>query len=287
MDSDLVKIEKLQKNEQWLLWKFQIKILLKASELWEVVNGSLPTPVQKPAQNAEEFAKVLSSWKKLDTKAQKVIVTTIGQEPMLHIMSCDTAFDMWSTLESVFEQKSKTTVHLLQQRFYSFSKEQDDSISIHISKLQKIVQQLKDLGENISDTMVITKILMTLPAHYNHFYTAWESTAPGDQTLKNLTARLLMEESRIDSQNSIESESNALVAKRYQYKNKKLYVGNRFHGTTADKNKMQNGKCFLCKQKGHYKSNCPQKSKSNGEAFVSQTSSCIDSVESDCWYLDS
>uniref|UniRef100_T1GG31 Uncharacterized protein n=1 Tax=Megaselia scalaris TaxID=36166 RepID=T1GG31_MEGSC len=43
---------------------------------------------------------------------------------------------------------------------------------LHVSKLQKIVKQLQDLGEVISDNMLITKILMTLPENYNYFFTS-------------------------------------------------------------------------------------------------------------------
>ena len=48
--------------------------------------------------------------------------------------------------------------------------------------------------------MLITKILMTLPEQFNHFFSAWEATEKSERTLKNLTARLCMEESRLGVQ---------------------------------------------------------------------------------------
>lgn len=56
----------------------------------------------------------------------------------------------------------------------------------------EIVQQLKDQDENISDLMAITKTLMSLPAEYNHFHSAWESTSAENQTMANLRARLIV-----------------------------------------------------------------------------------------------
>jgi len=50
-----------------------------------------------------------------------------------------------------------------------------DKISAYISKLEKLANDLKLAGENITDKMLITKILMTLPDSYQNFYSAWDS----------------------------------------------------------------------------------------------------------------
>lgn len=283
MESELLKVDKLQNIEQWSLWKFQLKVILKANELFDIVSGLEKAP---PEVKGDEN-KTLKFFNKADSKAQKIIVMTLGQQPMLHILSCNTAHEMWSKLESVYEQKSKTSIHLIQQRFYSFEKEPVDNIATHISKLKQIVQQLKDLGENVSDTMIITKILMTLPSDFSYFYSAWESTAADEQTLDNLTARLMMEESRINSM-PLHQSSDAFMAKKGQ-------VGSKFN-TFA---KKQKGKCFLCKQKGHWKNNGPskvqhttldnnnKKIQRRGDAFVSTAEKSSISDNDDDWYLDS
>lgn len=120
----------------------------------------------------------------------------MGEEPLLHVMNCESSADMWSILESVYEQKSETSIHLLQQ-FFQYVIKPEDSISIHISQIQKLAKQLEDLGEKISDNMLITKILMTLPDDYKHFFSSWEATGKEERTLKNLTSRLFMEKSRL------------------------------------------------------------------------------------------
>lgn len=65
---------------------------------------------------------------------------------------------MWLKLHSVFEQKSETGIHFLQQKFFSFEKAPEDDMANFISKLEEIVQQLADLGEKIPESMVVTKI---------------------------------------------------------------------------------------------------------------------------------
>lgn len=59
---------------------------------------------------------------------------------------------------------------------------------------------MKDAGIETTDDAVITKFLMTLPANYDHFSSAfWNSTPTAEKTLEQLTNRLMVEEHRINA----------------------------------------------------------------------------------------
>ncbi|XP_060857196.1 uncharacterized protein LOC132934828 [Metopolophium dirhodum] len=111
-------------------------------------------------------------------------------------MNCDTAYGMWNKLLSVYEQMSDTSITIVQQKFYRYTMDPKDNIAGHISKLENLSRQLKQLGEPISESMLITKILMTLPDSYRHFYSAWDSMNSTNRTLEQLTTRLMVEETR-------------------------------------------------------------------------------------------
>jgi hypothetical protein len=55
-----------------------------------------------------------------------------------YLTNDETAFEMWEKLLSIYEQKSEVSIHLLQENFYSYSKEPTDDISTHISKLENL-----------------------------------------------------------------------------------------------------------------------------------------------------
>ena len=303
---DSVRITKLKGMENWPLWKFQMRVILASSEVGSIVSGDWTRPSPKITRTSEketdEEAKLrwqnqINNWKKADSKCQKLIVTSIDDGPLQYLINCETAFEMWEKLLSIYEQKSEASIHLLQQKFFSYSKDPMDDISTHISKLENLGRKLSLAGEPITDNMVMTKILMTLPKDYQHFYSAWDSIPTGSKTVNNLTSRLLIEESRIQQikgEVGDQEKSSAFSAKfqnkssgkRGSYsKNKKELINTN--------NKLN---CFYCGKKGHFKRDCKSylrsmelkktsTSDSNENAFISE--STLNNTTTDMWVLDS
>ncbi|KAF2888794.1 hypothetical protein ILUMI_17379 [Ignelater luminosus] len=83
-------------------------------------------------------------------------------------------------------------------------------LAAYVSSLENIRNQLKQPGEDMSDRMLITKILMTLPNEFAHFASAWESVDENKQTLNELMSLLLIEEERIKSQ-GVDDKGGAFV----------------------------------------------------------------------------
>ena len=246
-------------------------------ELFGIVDGKDVTPVRAADEAQAVFEKRLAEWNKRDMQAQRVIVSTIDDQPLTIIMTCLKAAEMWKKLSDIYDQNNEVSIHLLQQSFYKFSMNVNEDIATNISRIQDMANKMKRLGENLSEGMVITKILMTLPESYSNFISAWESTSIENRTLESLTARLLTEESR----RSTTEKPVALSSSRVKY--------------SKDKNKVI---CFICRKPGHLKKNCffnKNKSKSNQksagqsserEAMVA-TEYTSYGDERDYWYLDS
>lgn len=306
---DSVKITKLSSAEGWLLWKFQIRVIVNSFDLEGILSGEIPKPrLVKTSTETEEQARArcaneISAWRRADGKCQKIIVTSVDDGPLQCLINCQTANEMWNKLLSVYEQKTEASVHLLQNKFFSYSKSSSDDISTHISILQNLRNQLNSLGENISEGMLITKILMTLPSTYKHFYSAWDSVPEASKNLNVLTSRLLIEESRMQQVSSgVEAEeNNALTARKFQKKFSKKPSGEK---SVEQKFSKQNtgtkkvGPCFYCQKPGHFKRDCRKykkdqegaksdssNSSSTGQAFYSEL--LFTEKEEDQWFLDS
>lgn len=117
---------------------------------------------------------------------------------------------MWEKLHEVYENKNETSKHMLQKQWFALGKDSKDDMATHIAKIRDFAHRLTALGDQIPDSMIVTKVPMTLPTQYQHFVTAWESASEDQRTLTNLTSRLTMEEKRIN----LQQENSVLTAEK-------------------------------------------------------------------------
>ena len=148
---------------------------------------------------------------------------------------------MWKKFEVIYENQCDLNIHLLQQQYYNLKIESNESIATFIARIENITHKLNVLGSKISDNMIITKILISLPENLRYFNCAWESTFAENKTLPNLTSRLIAEELRFKQ----DETPMALFLKKQTNESVRL--------------------CYHCKKSGHLKRNCWLLKKSNGQ----------------------
>lgn len=274
---------KLKGTENWTTWKFQTRVVLQALNLFSIVDGT----EMKPSDAAKA-----TEWQNKDSRAQGVLVTRVEEKILSHLLTANTSSEIWSKLCSVFEHTSTTSIHLEQQKFYNLNFT-NQSVSEFLSQVEEVRCRIKTMGEEISDKMVITKILMSLPDIYKHFVSAWESVSVEKQTIDELKSRLLIEEQRVKATEVV----NALAATSSRGKFDKSKVKchcchkvGHFANECRYKNKTTTIKCSYCKKQGHHINNCWfTKKRENGNdkskfnAFIGSTSTNIEQTD---WCMD-
>lgn len=230
-NQEIASIERLVNAESFELWNFQIVIFFKASGLFTIVTGE---------EKVEDLTadKDKKAWLQRDAKAQKIITSTVDRKVLIHIMNCTTSSDMYTKLKSLFKKDTEDKKCQLMQEFFCCQFEKGTDLSAHISKLQNMAFRLKSLKQDITDEMLMSKILSTLPDRYKYFKTAWESTSLQEKTLNNMIVRLLTEENN-NKQSS--SKEQCVVFQS----NEKL--------------------CYFCKKPGHIARFCKRKNNQRSE----------------------
>lgn len=226
-----------------------------------------------------------------------------------YLITCETAAEMWSKLSTIHEQKSASNKLTLMTKFHEYKMSSTDSVAQHVAKIENMARQLKDVGEELSEVMIIAKILGTLPSKFNALVTTWDNVSEWDQKKEVLVERLIKEESRLTT---IDETSNALAAIKVQdgSTNSKDNAShkNRNSDKMSGKNKRKEFTCHNCGKKGHYGRNCykrPENDKDNKksrrkmnsddsknlEAFLVSEPNCytriLNSDVKDVWILDS
>ncbi|CAH0730416.1 unnamed protein product, partial [Brenthis ino] len=164
---------------------------------------------------------------------------------MLHVQNCETAKEIWDKLNTIYEQKSDVSLHILQQRFFEEKYNGSEDVSSFIAKIEAIVTQVRKAKGEIAENMIVTKIISSLGENFRHFVSAWDSVPIEKRTLSELTARLIIEEQR-----------------------NKMYQESGSSSSTAFKTDTKTRKCFICGKVGHYKKDC--KAKKVGNSYKSE-----------------
>ncbi|XP_029054804.1 uncharacterized protein LOC114882092 [Osmia bicornis bicornis] len=103
---------------------------------------------------------------------------------------------MYEALQKIYQKKTEQERQLLMQDYYNFKFDKAKDVHMNVSELQNIVVKLKGLNEEISQNMLMSKILTILPEKLQYFSSAWDSTQADDKTLDNLISRLSLEEDK-------------------------------------------------------------------------------------------
>ena len=264
MESTGLKVEKLRDHDNWQQWRFVIRTLLEEDDLaLDVCEGNIDRP-----DDTAENAKSLQKYKTADKKARKLIVTTIEKKPMQLIMSCNTAREMRLKLNTVYNSRSDENLSIVQKQFLDFKWIESESVAHNLPKLEQLCAKLKALDSEVKKSMVITRVLSSLPNKFRHFHSAWDSVADDKKKLEILTSKLMAEELRIPESEELK-QSTALCA-NYDVKsdanrkkfNKKIVC---FNCGKPNHYKKDCFRCFICKEKGHRSNQCNKKPQNHAE----------------------
>lgn len=77
----------------------------------------------------------------------------------------------------------------------------------HISAIELLASQLKDLNEPVTEAQVMTKLLVTLPPSFRHFLSVWDNVPAKNRYIQTLTQRLLKEENVTKIYNNGQSDA--------------------------------------------------------------------------------
>ncbi|CAB0037468.1 unnamed protein product [Trichogramma brassicae] len=232
-----------------------MKNIFVAHDLLGYVEGTNKKPTLA-TDNSNQAA--VKTWMKSNAEAMSILSTAMEYPQLEYLITCSTAAEMWNKLSSIHEQKTATNKLALTTKFHEYRMSPNDATSQHISKVENMASQLKDVGAPVSEVMIMAKILGSLPTKYHPFISAWESVPEENQTLDNLRERLLREE---DRQRDSDDVNRALASMSLPNDRKQ-------EKPRSSSSNHQNGNkkrviCNFCKKPGHLAKYCYAKKRQN------------------------
>lgn len=97
METEIARITKLKGIENWAAWKFQVRVTLQSNGFWDAIISTLP---EREGTNEATHNQVVAAWKRKDITKQRIIVTSVEEKPLLHIINCESSKVMWDSLRT-------------------------------------------------------------------------------------------------------------------------------------------------------------------------------------------
>lgn len=235
-------------------WRFQMRCLLTSKGIYGHVTGDDVKPANQ--------GKNLDAWLKADGHAMFLLSSALDYSQITLIENCTSAKEILEKLDTIFIQTNNTNKMIVHDRFHQYQMNPSDTVAQHIAKIENLAQQIKNVGESITDIAIMTKILSSLPQKFRNVRQAWLSLAEEKQTINNLTARLLDEEANLTE---VEKNDSALMASSNN--NHARYKPRKFNNFNKQNQNRQNNYqvCYNCRIPGHIARNCRRpKSNSSG-----------------------
>ncbi|KAK6161466.1 hypothetical protein DH2020_004847 [Rehmannia glutinosa] len=155
-------------GENYPIWAVKMKTYLRAFDLWEIVEtGREPTPlsanptVAQIKQHNEENAKKFKALSCIHSAVSDVIFT--------RIMTCETAKEAWNKLKEEFQGSERTKqIYLLNCRreFEVLRMKETETVKEYTDRLVKVVNQIRLLGEELTEKRIVEKVLVSLPERF-------------------------------------------------------------------------------------------------------------------------
>lgn len=233
LSSERFTFEKFN-GQNFHTWQIKVKMALIERDLWKVVNGSEP----KPLENDD----LQSKWEQKDAKAFSIIVLSIADSQISHVSSAGSSTDAWERLTTTFGQRNAVSRMFLKKSFYKIQMTGDGSVAAHVNNVRAMMDQLAGAGAAVSEEEAVFVLLSSMPESYDHIVAT--IVGQSNVTLADATVGLIQEETRRKASGISDHNGNEVAFL-----------------TTSQQKKWSKGKqpervCFYCKKPGHYIRDC-------------------------------
>ena len=206
-----------------------MKLFLEFKEFSEVVENDV---------RPEAIAEV--KWKKREIKAKNYIVNSMANTQLELIVSEESTKKMIDKLDENYLVKSRAVKLLCKTRLLDLKMEESENPTDFYIDFERLVNELKNAGENVTKEDKFNYFLLTLPESMSHMVNIVDALAEKDKTVEFVKSKLEFEFKKKHGE-SENSRSNAF---------------------TVEKRKEDKRTYYICGSVGRIPYDCPKKNNS-------------------------
>src|SRR4051812_8187050 len=148
------------------IWKMKVRAYFEMTGLWCVLEKR--TIPESMDNGSRAISKDEKEMKEKSMKAYTYLILSLPNEQMqlvMHVGNGD-AYGVWSALVNHFERKSLANKAHVRELLLSSRMMENESIDLFKARVMTLVQKLKEMGEEVSESEILFVILRGLPNSY-------------------------------------------------------------------------------------------------------------------------
>ncbi|XP_069148151.1 uncharacterized protein [Solanum lycopersicum] len=151
-------------------------LMAEDSELWDIVLDGpfIPMIAEKDGENTRLVPKPRRKYDEVDRKniekgykTKKLLVCGIGPDEFNRVSACKSTKEIWDCIKTNHEgtkQVKESKIDMLTSLYENFKMREGETIHELFTKLSSITNELRSLGEPISMSKQVRKVLQSFPS---------------------------------------------------------------------------------------------------------------------------
>lgn len=273
----------------YIEWKRNLDIVLTAEEYKFCTYEPKP---DQPAEDAPESEKeYYKRWVKADEMSRCYILAAMSGVLQHQHQAMPTASDMLYNLKELFGEQNRAARQVAMKALMNTQMVEGTPVRDHVLRMMSHLNEMEILGADIDGETQIDIILMSLPKSFEQFrlnYTMNKRMYSLAELLTELQAAEGIFKQNVQV-NVAEKASSSKPKGKKKKKTRTQKAGKIANAVGVQGGvKKPKGKCFRCKQSGHWKQDCPLPKKTNntGMSLSLVTETYIAAISTSTWCVD-
>ncbi|KAA0060177.1 Retrovirus-related Pol polyprotein from transposon TNT 1-94 [Cucumis melo var. makuwa] len=155
MASTRFEVSKFNRNDDFALWRKKIRVILVQHKVTKILDEErLPENI------------TVSEKRDMDEMAYSTILLYLSDEVLRLVDEATTTGELWKKLENLYLTKSLPNKLYLKEKFFGYKMDQSKGLEENLDKFQKIIVDLNNISEKMSDENQVVILLNSLPETY-------------------------------------------------------------------------------------------------------------------------
>jgi hypothetical protein len=160
-------------GQKYVFWSIRMKAYIQAHgfQVWQsIVDGYIAPTVPLTNEKAVKLGEN-------NSKAINALLNGLSDKVFTKVADCKSAKEIWNKLQNIYEGYSKfkaTKLQTYRSQFKQLKMKEDEDVATYFLRVNETVNAIIGLREEIEESVIVQKVLRSLPMRFNHKISALE-----------------------------------------------------------------------------------------------------------------